>query len=111
MATDRQQYDYLYPQNGETYEKVRAIIYCPRCKENYWAYITKKGKKKGITIKLQQWSNLLFDDAHLFKDTHCREKHYNIRIYQCNVCGFTWQAKYMNIFCRIEKIRKEERVI
>lgn len=97
MATDRQRYDYLYPQDGETYKKVRAIIHCPRCKENYWAYVTKKGKKKGITIKLQQWSNLLFEDAHF------REKHSNKRIYQCNVCGFTWQTKYMTIFCRIKK--------
>lgn len=111
MATDRQQYDYLYPQNGETYEKVRAIIYCPRCKENYWAYVTKKGKKKGITIKLQQWCNLLFEDVHLFKADHRREKRYNRRIYKCNTCGFTWQAKYMIIPFRIEKIRKEEGVI
>lgn len=86
MATDRQRYDYLYPQNGETHEKVRAIIYCPRCKENYWAYITKKGKKKGITIKLQQWCNLLF----FFKN----DPQYNRRIYKCNTCGFIWQAKY-----------------
>lgn len=101
MATDRQQYDYLYPQNGETNEKVRAIIYCPRCKENYWAYITKKGKKKGILIKLQQCSNLLVEGYDPF----------DRRIYQCNVCGFTWQAKYRNISFRIEKIRKEERCL
>lgn len=86
MAADRQQYDYPYPQNGETYEKVRAIIYCPRCKEYYWAYINKKGKKKGITIKLQQWSNLLF----FLKN----DPQYNRIIYKCNTCGFTWQAKY-----------------
>lgn len=86
MVTDRQQYNYLYPQNGETYEKVRAIIYCPRCRENYWAYINKKGKKKGITIKLQQWGNLLF----FLKN----DPQYNRRIYKCNTCGFTWQAKY-----------------
>lgn len=108
MTTDRQQYDYPYPKNGETFEKVRAIIYCPRCKENYWAYINKKGKKKGITIKLQQWSHLLFEDVHVFKADHCREKRYNRRIYKCNTCGFTWQAKYWVYSIRIEK-RKEER--
>lgn len=105
MVTDRQQYDYLYPQNGETYEKVRAIIYCPRCKENYWAYITKKGKKRGILIKVQEATHTLYKEYCEFTER---------RVYKCNVCGFTWHVKCWPLPVRIvkgeqKKKRKEER--
>ncbi len=88
MATDRQKYDLLYPQSKKTYEKVRAIISCPRCKEDCWAYITKKGRKRGITIKLQQSIKTLMDH-----DADCIEEFEDMRIYQCNVCGFQWKVK------------------
>lgn len=85
MATDRQRYDYVFPQDGKTYEKVRAVISCPRCKEDYWAYITKKGKKRGILIKLQESIHSHFKEG-------CETT--IIRICKCNVCGFTWQVKW-----------------
>lgn len=92
MATGKQRYGLIYPKK-ETYEKLRAIISCPRCKEDYWGYITKKGMKKGIVIKSQQWSSSLME-----KDSPYIEKHEDTRIYQCNVCGFKWQVKETTVF-------------
>lgn len=89
MTTDKEQYVPLYPVGKLLHKKVRAFWRCPRCKENNYAYITPKGKKRGVAIKLQIHINTLMDE----KIADYIERYEDINIYQCNVCGFRWEEK------------------
>lgn len=61
--------------------KIKSPYICPNCGEKHYAYISKKGKHKGIEI------GELYYEGGLFR------KDYYGNWYHCHSCGYKWEIK------------------
>ncbi len=61
--------------------KIKSPYISPNCGENHYAYISKKGKQKGIEFGEYYYEGGLF-----------REDYY-ASWYYCHSCGYKWEIK------------------
>lgn len=59
--------------------KIKSPYICPNCGENHYAYISKKGKHKGI-----EFGEFYYEGGLLRKD-------YYGNWYHCHSCGYKWE--------------------